>query len=178
MPQVSFVGPSKPFAIVPTDEKTEVLTEYYNFKHEYIDSAMTRFKNELGGTVIILNMPIEKNYSQALLNYRRQKLFRQLLTDACDEYVLVKDAPRIFTLMNEPKEEGCDFIGLLTLLNLSSDDCESISLHLPEKWMNYKEILSLDADGNWRPATFEKIDDGIKLNETTNFLKSSYLLFK
>ncbi|MBE6596788.1 MAG: hypothetical protein E7641_03860 [Ruminococcaceae bacterium] len=178
MPYLAFIGPSKPFAVIPTDEKTEIMTEYYNFKREFTANAMTRFKNELGGTIVIMGMTIEKNYSQSLLNYRRQKLFHQIITEACDEFVLVKDQPRIFTFMNEPREATDDFIGALTLLNLSSDNCESLTLRLPEKWKAYKEILSMDDDGNWTPASFEVTEDGIKLNETAEFMRATYLLFK
>lgn len=162
-----------------TDEKAEVLTEAYTFKREFVCPAMTRFKNKLGGTVIVMGMTIEKNYSQSLLNYRRQKLFHQLIAEACDEFVLVKENPRIFTFMNEPIEEIKDeFIGVLTLINLSSDDTDSLTLHLPEKWKKFSEILSMDEKGEWIPVSYEKTADGVKVAQGAKYLSPVYLMFK
>ncbi|MBQ8441248.1 MAG: hypothetical protein IJX19_11340 [Clostridia bacterium] len=162
-----------------TDDRAEVLTEAYTFRREFVCPAMTRFHNSLGGTVIVMGMTLEKNYSQSLLNYRRQKLFHQLITEACDEFVLVKDDPRIFTLMNEPKEGAKDeFIGVLTLINLSSDDTESLSLHLPEKWKAFKEILSVNEKGEWIPISYEKTAHGVKIAQGANYLSPVYLMFK
>lgn len=161
------------------DESTEVLTEAYTFQHNFVCPAMTRFQNKHGGTIIVMGMTVEKNYSQSLFNYRRQKLFHQLLTEACDKFVLVKNDPRIFTLMNEPlKENRNDFIGLLTLINLSSDDRSELILHLPQKWKAFREILSMDENGEWKSASFTLTDDGVRIHQQATYLSPTYLLFK
>ncbi|MBE6594998.1 MAG: hypothetical protein E7644_04295 [Ruminococcaceae bacterium] len=162
-----------------TDAKTEVLTEAYTFQRELICPAMTRFRNKLGGTVVVMGMTLEKNFSQSLFNYRRQKLLQQMICDAADEFVLVKDAPRVFALMNEPKDEArAEMLGLLTLINLAGDGAEFLSLHLPPKWRKYREILSMDATGAWCPAAFEATEDGILLTEGTDYLHPVHLLFR
>ena len=165
--------------LTQTDAHTEVITEAYTFKKELVCPALTRFRNKLGGTVIVMGMTLEKNYSQSLLNYRRQKLFQQLITEAADELVLVKNAPRVFALMNEAqKTEGEAFIGLLTLINLSSDDAEHILLHLPPKWRQYREILAMDDQGQWYSADVRATEDGIELSERVAYLRPTYLWFK
>ncbi len=161
-----------------TDPACEILTDDYTFDGKYVCPAMTRFKNKLGGTVIVMGMTLENNYSQSLLNYRRQKLFRQLITDACDEFVIVKDEPRVFTLMNEPTDENEDFIGALTLINLSSDDQDAITLHLPPKWKSFKEIKIMDRQGEWLDAPYEITSDGVKINSPAKYLDPVYLLFE
>ena len=162
-----------------TAKSTEVLTEAYTFKRELVCPAMTRFHNALGGTVIVMGMTVENNYSQSLLNYRRQKLLQQLIVQACDKFVLVKNAPRVFALMNEPQAAYAgEFIGLLTLINLSSDEAEAPALHLPPAWRGYREILCMDARGHWYPANVTKTEDGIRLQEKISYLKPTYLWFK
>lgn len=163
-----------------TDAKTEVLAEAYTFRRELVCPSMTRFRNALGGTVIVMGMTLEKNFSQSLFNYRRQKLLQQMILEATDELVLVKNAPRLFALMNEPLEEARgDMIGLLTLINLSSDENgEPPLLHLPKAWRGCEEILAMDEHGAWRPAAFTATEDGICLLEKTDYLHPVHLLFR
>jgi len=161
-----------------TQADTQVISQVYTFKRELVCPAMTRFKNKLGGTVIVMGITVHDNYAQALLNYRRQKLLHQLIVEASDELVLVKEAPRIFTLMNEPKEQNADFIGVLTMINLSSDDADSLTLHLPEKWKAFKQIFTMDNDGNWQNANFMTTVDGVKIHTAAEYLKPVYLLFR
>jgi hypothetical protein len=40
---------------------------------------MTRFENELSGRVVVMGMTVKGNLSQSLFNYRRKRLFEEML---------------------------------------------------------------------------------------------------
>ena len=83
-----------------------------------------------------------------------------------------------FSLLSEMDEARAEMLGLLTLINLAGDGAEFLSLHLPPKWRKYREILSMDATGAWRPAAFEATEDGILLTEGADYLHPVHLLFR
>jgi hypothetical protein len=58
-----------------TNENCKVVSELVSYDKKVIIPAMTYFENSLGGKIIVLGMSITSgNKSQALFNYRRQKL--------------------------------------------------------------------------------------------------------
>jgi len=167
----------KEYDIIVRDPKCEILTEIYTYNHDYVCPGMTRYKNKLGGTVIIMSMSIAGTDSCSLFNYRRQQLFRQLISEACDEFVIVKNAPCIFTLMNEPIEKQ-DYIGALYLNNLSSDEQDKVTLHFPAKWEKFKELKILNAKGEWIDVFYERVENEITLHTRAKYLEPVYVLVK
>ena len=179
MPSAHMLAPSngKMLKMSMVDSGCEVVSEMFSFKKEFLNTAMTRFKNKLGGTVIVMSITIAANYSQSLLNYRRQRLVQKLLTDSCDEFVYVKENSRVYTLMNEAidaKKSG--FFGMLTLINLSSDVLPLTHLHLPPAWRNKNEFLLLDCDGKWQELKYAVKEDGIVIEQPLDYLEPMFIL--
>lgn len=160
-----------------TDPASEIITDMYTYDKRHITPAMTRFRNSLGGTVVVMSITIKGNYSQSLLNYRRQRLIQALIEEHCDTLVFVREAPRVFTIMNNAKE-GADFGHLLTLINLSSDELADAQVHLPPAWKDGTTILTLKQSGAWEPADYTATEDGIILHEEIDYLRPVYLMFK
>lgn len=160
-----------------TNPSCEIIADAYSYDQRYLTPSITRFKNSLGGTVIVMGITLESNISQSLFNYRRQRLIHSLIVGHCDVLAFVKEEPRIFTLMNDADTDA-DFKHLLTLLNLSSDDVENAAIHLPPEWRKAKEILILDRNGEWKNADFSVTDDGIVLNEALRYLENVFIMFK
>jgi len=161
------------------DPACEVVTEAYTFQYKYIAPAMTKFTNELGGQVVVMGMTLTGNYSQSLLNYRRQRLIQRLITEYCDEYAYVKEVPRVYTIMNTAENEaGSAFKGMLTLINLSSDPAENCHIHMPEKWKDLKQVQSLNLQGEWENVNWHQTEDGIILEEALAYLMPVYLLLQ
>ena len=178
MPSAHMYAPSgngKWFEMSITDEKCEVISEAYTCRKELITPTMTRFENELGGKVVVMNLTLNGNGSHALLNYRRQRLIQKLITWCSDEYVYVKENPDVSIIVNEPKNDDADFIGMLTLINLSEDDLCSSELHLPPKWQKANKFLCLNREGEWKEVEFNKTSDGIELLTEFKYCEPVYV---
>ncbi|MBO7403651.1 MAG: hypothetical protein J6V24_01705, partial [Clostridia bacterium] len=78
------------------DPDCEAVTETYDFRGNCLGVSMTRFGNELGGRVVVYGTTIGGNGSQALWNYRRQKLFQSLLVWMGADFPMVRDAPKVW----------------------------------------------------------------------------------
>ena len=165
--------------LTPNNASTRIITEVVSSAHEIVSPGMTLYKNELGGTVIVMGMTIGESYSQSLLCYTRQRLFEKLISENCDEYVFVKNTPRIFTVMNQAKNaDESGFIAMLTLINLGCDTQNGILLHLPKKLEKAESILALTSDGEWKDVCFRRADDGVMIDVDLNYLDPMYLIFK
>ena len=164
--------------ITVVDPKVEVISELRDFMENAICPGICKFKNSLGGTVVVMGVTLDKNGSQSLLNRRRARLIQQLLVEMDAEIAYPKEEPCLFTIMNEPKSPNRDFLGELTLINLCEDTIPSVEIYLPKAWRRAKEILSLDAGGEWKKVDFEVTEDGIKLNEALHYSDPVYLMFK
>ena len=172
-------GNGKWLEITVTDKKCEVVTGAYNFQNRCITPTMTRFENELGGKIVVMSLTLEGNHSQALYNYRRQRLFQELLVWCNDKYVFVKDNPDVFVIANETKDSTeSEFLGMITLINLCEDDLEELTLHLPSHWQDVKEFAILDSNGIWKELSWERTDDGIVIYEEVKFCEPVYILAK
>lgn len=158
-------GNGKLYKMEITDKTCEVVSEFYTYQRELITPAMTRFENELGGRVVVMGMTVKNNNSQALFNYRRQRLIQELISWCSDEYFYVKEAAKVYAVMNEADEKE-DFRGMITIVNLCSDDLEKPQLHLPEAWRDATEFYALDVDANWVKLEYSKTDDGIELSNS------------
>lgn len=160
-----------------TDPNCEVVSEAYTFQRECICPAMTRLVNKLGGHIVVMGMTLNKNESQSLFNYRRQRLFQELICWCSDSFAFVKEAPNVFLIMNEavdPNESG--FLGMLTLINLCDDSRDTVTLHIPPKWSNAKQFLLLDQDGEWQEFDYTKSETELKINRKLKYCKPMYLL--
>ncbi len=167
------------YKMTPTDPNCEVITELYDFQKNFISVAMTRFKNSLGGRIVVMGETIYNNMSQSLYNYRRQKLIQSLVTWCSDKNVYIKDAPAVYVIHNEadnPKEKG--FSHLLTLTNMCEDEIDIIKLYLPPCMRDLKEFSYLDIKGEWQKIDGKKTDDGVEFNVTINYCESLYLKCK
>ena len=137
--------------MTPLYEDVEIITETYGFEGNLVTPSMTRYRNALGGTVIVMGMTLENNVSQALFNYRRARLIRKLVMEGADEYVCVTNEPDIYVIQNETKN---GFIGMLTLTNLDEDEVTEVRLHLPPKWRSVTAVELIDKDGSRREVPY------------------------
>ena len=165
--------------ITVKNEACEILTNAYTFEEQYVCPAMVRFTNRLGGKIVIMGMTLKGNRSQSLFNYRRQRIMQEMLKWCDDRYVYVKDAPNVYTIMNEKKADAQDdLIGMLTLTNLGDDPINTVSLHLPKKWQTFSQCLWLNEDGAWIPANTGVEGDSISIQTELCSCQPLYLLFK
>ena len=175
---LSTVGNGKMLKLNVENDSLEVLSENYDGFGNYISPATVFFKNSLGGRVAVMGLTLEWNFSQALFNYRRQRLFDKLIGCSGEDLPFIKEQPNVFLILNTPKEgEGKDFSGILTVINLAEDALREFTLHLPKSWQG-AEIKKLAASGAWSFANAEKTDDGAVIKEKLNYLSPMYLMFK
>lgn len=164
--------------LIVTDERTEILSDACSFQKKYICPAMTRFENELGGKVVVMGLTLDHNNSQALFNYRRQKLFHDLLKWMGREPAFVEDAAMMYVIENiarNPKESG--FKGMVTLLNLCADTRDQLKLHLPDE-LQGESYHYIDANGELQPLTVQKVDDGIQIKRGVAYLEPLFIVIK
>ncbi len=182
MPSAHMLSPNgngKMLKMTVTDEKCEVITEFYTFQKELVTPSMTRFENSLGGKVVVLAITLDNNRSQSLFNYRRQRLLQEQIKWCNDKFVFAKEEPNIYLIENEavnPNESG--FEGMLTLINLGEDSVSDIELHIPQKWKGRDSFFILAKNAEWKPMKFQKTADGIVINEKIDFLSPVYILVK
>lgn len=175
---LSIEGNGKMLELTVTDEKCEVVTEYYDGLKNYICPTMTRFENSLGGKIVVMGMTLDGNRSQALYTYRRQRLIQDLLSWCSDSFWYVKDAPDVFALLNLPKADDCaDFKAMLTLVNLCEDSLDEVKIHLSNTMENVSEIYYVDINGERVPVEFEKIGNDVLIKKNVNYLLPEYLIF-
>ena len=143
---------------------------------------MTRFENTLGGRIVVMGMTLENNFSQSLFNYRRVRLMQELLTWCSDSFVYVKEAPKVFLIMNEPRKQEKEtdlskkgVVGMLTIINLCDDALEGVTLHLPPSWSCVNRFLILDRCGKWKDCSFEKEGNVLKTKEKLNYCDPVYI---
>ena len=161
----------------PTAPACEVLSEAYTFQKKYLGAAMTRFQNSLGGRVVVMGLTVGDNLSQSLFNYRRQRLIQDMLVWCADKYVFVREAPDVFTIMNEAVDLAqSGFFGMLTLVNLCEDELEDATLHLPPHWQGVKAFRTLDRQGNWKPLACERRDGELVIRQALSYLMPMYIL--
>lgn len=158
-----------------TDPACGIVTEIVSFRHEVLGPGMTRFQNKLGGKVVIWATDVSMGSSSSLLNYRRQKLFQELLMWCSDPVPYVKNVPRMYLIVNKAPED-CDHFGVLTCSNLCPDPLEKLELHLPQAWLEKSAFRIMDENGLWQKADVEKTCDGIILNKTLEYTRPVYLL--
>lgn len=160
-----------------TEPECEVISELYNYKRECISPVMTRFKNSLGGKVVVMANTLGCEYT--IINYRRQRLIQKLILWCNDEIVFIREAPSVFVIMNEALDSlNCGFKGMVTLVNLCEDSLSDVKLHLPEKWCDLNEVCILNRDGEWCLIPFELCDQTLVLKERLRYLEPMYILIK
>ena len=137
---------------------------------------MTRFENSLGGKVVILGQTLDGNYSQSLFNYRRKRLFEEMLLWCGDKCLFVREEPNIYTIVNESDDK--EFKGIVTLINLGADTISSATLHLPEKWADASEFYTLNRNGEWEKAECINENQELKLGFELEYCEPMYLMIK
>ncbi len=155
----------------------EILTRLVSFQKRELGVGMTRFVNRLGGRIVVMGMGTAHNHSSSLFNYRRQKLIQEQIVWCGDDVAFVKDAPRVFIIMNcadAPSSAG--FNGMLTLTNLNPDRLDDILIHLPKQWRDITRIRLLDKDGEWRELPFAFDGDCIRLSLALEYAKPQCIL--
>ena len=165
------------YGIEVKDPKAEVVSIACTFQKKFLGNAMTRFENKLGGRIVVMGMTLENNNSQCLYNYRRQRLFQDLLRWCADQYVFAEEAPDLFTIVNEAKDpEKSGFKGMFTLINLCEDALDELQLHIPAYWQEAKNFKIMDKQGVWQQAEFEKKGDQLILRHEFAYLTPVYIL--
>ena len=165
--------------LVPQDPACEIITRTVAFQQKPLGISMTRFRNRLGGKVAVMGMGVFGNHSSSLFNYRRQQLIRELVVWCCDEFVMGLGNARVYTIMNEADDpEKAGFAGMLTLTDLNPDDLDSVTLHLPPKWRNYRTWQRLDRDGRWADFPYSLDGGTIRLEIPLRYARPEILLVK
>ncbi len=161
----------------PTDPACEVLSEGYSFQMKRLGAAMTRYRNSLGGRVVVMGLTVRKNPSQSLYNYRRQRLIQQMLAWCSDQYAFVREAPDVFLVMNEAKDPAqSGFTGMLTLVSLCEDAFGEVTVHLPAHWRGVRSFKALDRRGRWQPLASERKGSDLIVRRRLEYLAPLYIL--
>lgn len=167
----------KPLEIKITDPSVEVITQLCNFRKEFVTPAMVRFENTLGGRIVVMGMTLEDNISHSLFNYRRQRLFHELVKWCGDDCVFVENEPNIFVIMNEAADRDADgFLGMLTLTNLGDDPVCGVKLHLPPTWQTAKHLKVLNREARWVSVNWARTADTLTISDTLDHCDPMYLL--
>ena len=169
-------GNGKLLELTVTDPKVEVISEAYTFDRKFITAAMTRFENSLGGKIVVMGMTAKGNMSQSLFNYRRMRLFEELIKWCGGDVPLVRGEPNVHLIFNRAKC-GEDFSHLVTAINLGEDAIDSLSLYLPNE-MREKKIFHLTSDGEWNETDCVIGNDEVEIKLTAEACEPIYLLFK
>lgn len=170
------LGNGKLSKITLTNPESEIISELYSYDKRLISPAMTRLKNSLGGTVIVMGLTINCNESQALYNYRRKALLQSLIINECDKFVLIKDAPDVMVVENKaenPEHKG--FRELLTIINLCEDALDEVAVYLPPDLREVKSVKILNKNAVWQNADYILSEDGIILNHELDYCKPTFL---
>ena len=168
-------GNGEVYRIEITDPACETVTEIVTFRDEPMAPGMTRYRNRLGGTVVVYATEVNGNASNSLFNYRRQKLFQELIRQCSDFLPMVKNAPRVYLIVNEAPA-GRDDFAVLTCINLCADPLEKLELHLPAAWRGKVAFERMNPDGRWQEAETETTADGIILHQPLLYTRPLYLL--
>lgn len=151
----------------------EALVEYLDPKDVPISASVLRFTNRAGGRIGILAGTITE--SAAFYNYRKREVFRRLMEflDGGDAIpAMALDAPNIWVLCNRA-EDGSSI--LLSIVNLSPDLLESLSLRLSPAWRGHR-VQELDEHGAWVHASTTM--DGDILHLSSDFTCFRTRIFK
>jgi len=166
------------YRMEPTCSNTEIISDLYTFYNKHVAPSMTLYKNALGGRALVMGMTLNNNNSQSLYNYRRQRLWQQIIAKYSDTIAFVKQTAHIYVIMNEAVcEKDSGFFGMLTLTNLADDPIDGAAIHLPAAWRSFKKLTRVDRSGTLRPVSYERSDDGIILGVPLSRLEPVYLVF-
>ena len=171
------VGNGKWMQIKKTAPTAHTVTEGIDFRGNLLFPTMTYFENAIGGRICVMSLTVKDNPSQALYNYRRQKLLQRLITRMADEYPLVKNAPDVYLISLAPKNEG-ELLGMLTLINLSEDDARDLLIHLPPHLAEASQCLTIASDGALMPLDAVKEANGLRLNSPLPGCTPLYIILK
>ena len=161
-----------------TDDKTEIISEAYTFDKKFLSIAMTRFENSLGGRVVTMGMTVRENLSQSLFNYRRMKLFGELVRWCGAEIPLVKNEPCVHLILNKSKDDSNKEASyVMTLINLGDDTLNGIEVILPEN-MSGLETFYIDSAGNVVALPTRRTDDEIYIDMQIESAEPLYIIFK
>ncbi len=170
------LGTGRMLSIAPTNESCETVTEYYDMNRQRITTSMIRFKNSLGGRIVVMGLTLEQNKSHALYNYRRKRLLCEMLMWAGCDFAFVKEAPEVFLIENRAKDTAAGFKGMLTLINYCEDALDGVTLHLPAALQDFSDISILEKSGEWKKAVYTPTADGVLIRENLQYLSPVYLL--
>ncbi len=125
----------------------EVVTDFLDEYENPIMASMIRYKNALGGRILISAFDLAGNFSSTTFNYKKKEVMRQNLEWVGEEElpVFVKDTPNVFCVCSANTSRDTY---LVTLTNLSSDPTENISLDIASN-LKVKEVSMLDHEGKW-----------------------------
>ena len=151
-----------------TDENCKTVTYSRDFRGRIPAPAMTYFENALGGKVVVMSLTVYGNPSQALFNYRRQRLLQRVVGMLSDAYPFVENAPDVYLIALQPKEKQ-DYLAVMTLINLCDDDAEHVCITLPPQWSGAKEFCTIAKDGSVIPLDARKTDTGIHLHTALRY---------
>ena len=159
--------------------EAEVVSEEYTYKKDFVSPAMIRFKNKLDGKIVIMGETLENNNSQSLFNYRRKRLFEQMLLWCCDDFAFIREEPNLFTVVNEPQDTDKNSpLGIITITNLSADTVSGVLIHIPKRWLSAKKYFLLDINGEWKEKNVKIQSQELKLDIDFEYCEPVYIMIK
>ena len=134
---------------------TQIITEFLGPRKNTIAPAWTLYENALGGRVAVTAFDLAGNRSSSLFNYRRKWLLRHTLEwlGKAPLPVYIENAPNIFCIAAEHQNGQ---YALISIMNLSTDECPCIDLAVKDEWAG-RDVLLLDDDGVWKPIAAKRI---------------------
>lgn len=134
-------------------QKAKIITDFLDPEEKPVIPGMLRFKNKLGGRVVITAFSIAGNRSSAVFNYKKKEIIRQSIEWLGNEPlpVFVNKLPNVYCIFNRSKSD--DF-AIVTLINLSADPANSFSLDVAPEWVNVK-VKMLNENGKWQEVNIE-----------------------
>jgi len=163
--------------LTPTDDACQTVTCGQDYQGDTIAPTMTYYENALGGKVAVMSLTVRGNPSQALFNYRRQRLLQRLTARMADEYPFVREAPDVYMIALEPCG-GAEFLALLTLINLCDDDAENVLIYLPPKLRGAKQFMTISRDGTPEELAVRQDGDGIQLLSPLRYCEPVYVIIQ
>lgn len=144
------------FYLLNTEPGAEVITDFLAPGEKPVTPGFIRFENEWGGRAAITAFRLEGNRSSAVFNYKKKELLRETIEWLGKEElpVFVSDLPNVFCVCNQHDAGG---YLLVTVINLSSDRVDTLSLDVSSAWKN-ASIAQLQSNGGWKTLRCNRSD--------------------
>lgn len=161
------------FYLLNAEPDAEIITDFLAPGEKPVTPGLIRFENEWGGRVAITAFRLAGNRSSAVFNYKKKILLHETIEWLGKEElpVSVNDLPNIFCICN--RHDSGKYL-LITIISLSSDHSDRLSLNLSSAWKN-ASVAQLRPDGRWMAAEISRTGKRVDI-KTDLFLMEPIIL--